>query len=114
MEIVLAFITLGAGVWYWQDSLRSRELTLQQCKKLCEQNDVQFLDQSVYVAKVRPGRVLSGKDSGKACLRRFYAFEFSVGGVDRYNGIAVVSNCKFEYLSLMHPEGEIIEGKLPS
>lgn len=114
MEIILAFIILGVGVWYWQDSLRSRELTLRQCRKSCEQNNVQLLDQSVHVAQIRLGRVLSGQAAGKLCIRRFYAFEFSVGGVDRYHGVAVVANVKFEYLSLMHPEGEIIEGKLPT
>jgi len=114
LEILLAFIALGAGVWYWQDSLRSRELVLQQCRKVCEQNGVQLLDQSVHVAQVRLGRVLSGPAAGKICIRRFYAFEFSVGGVDRYHGVAVMANFKFEYLSLLHPQGEIIEGKLPT
>jgi len=69
---------------------------------------VQFLDQSVYVAKVQFARAASGK----LCMRRFYAYEFSIGGVDRHNGVAVVTNHRVEYLSLLHPDGEIIEGSL--
>ena len=110
MEILLAIATLVAGVWYWQDSLRSREITLRQCRRLCSQHDIQLLDQTVHVEKFRLGR----DASGKLCLRRFYAFEFSVGGVDRHFGVAVVASGKIEYMSLLHPEGEIIEGKLPS
>ena len=39
----------------------------------------------------------------------FMAFEFSVAGADRHYGVAVVANGRLEYLSLLHPEGEIIE-----
>ena len=96
-------------VWYWQDTLRSREFTLKRCRRLCEEHDVQFLDQSVHVARVRIAKTARHN----FFLRRFYAFEFSIGGADRHNGVAVVSRDKIEYLSLLHPEGEIIEGELP-
>ncbi len=110
MEIWLAFLVVFIAIWYWQDSLRSRELTLRHCRRVCEENNVQFLDQSVYVARFRLGR----SAMQKLCIRRFYAFEFSVGGADRHNGIAVVADGKLEYLSLMHPQGEVIEGRLPT
>ena len=110
MEIWLAFFAIIIAVWYWQDSLRSREITLKYCRRICEQNNVQFLDQSVYVARFRLGRAASQK----LCIRRFYAFEFSVGGADRHHGVAVVANRRVEYLSLLHPNGEIIEGNLPN
>ena len=109
MKIILAIAALFALVWYWQDTLRSREFTLKRCRHLCEKNGVQFLDQSVHVAQVR-----FAKDARhNFFLRRFYAFEFSIGGADRHNGVAVVSREKIEYLSLLHPEGEIIEGNAP-
>lgn len=110
MDILFAFLVIAIAVWYWQDSLRSRELILKYCRRICEQHDVQFLDQSVHVARFRLGRA----DSQKLCIRRFYAFEFSVGGADRHNGVAVVAGGRIEYLSLLHPEGEIIEGKAAS
>lgn len=109
MEIWLALLSLFVAVWYWQDSLRSREVTLKYSRRFCEANDVQLLDQTVHVARFRFGR----SSEGKFCIRRFYAFEFSVRGADRQHGVAVVANGKVEYLSLLHPEGEIIEGKLP-
>ncbi len=110
MKILFAFFALAAGIWYWQDSLSSREITLKHCKRLCNEHGLQFLDQSVHVARHRLGRSINKK----LCIRRFYAFEFSVNGVDRHHGVAVVANQKLEYLSLLHPEGEIIEGALPT
>lgn len=110
MKIIFAIAALFSIVWYWQDSLRSREFTLKRCHRLCDEHDVQFLDQSVYVARVRIAKTARHN----FFIRRFYAFEFSIGGVDRHNGVAVVSNEKIEYLSLLHPDGEIIEGTEPT
>lgn len=110
MKILFAIAALFLIVWYWQDSLRSREFTLKRCRRLCEEYDVQFLDQSVHVARVSVAKT----PRHNFFIRRFYAFEFSIGGVDRHNGVAVVSNEKIEYLSLLHPDGEIIEGSEPS
>jgi len=110
VELLLAIATLFAVVWYWQDSLRSREFALKKCRGLCEEHDVQLLDQSVHVARLRLGKT----SRHNLFIRRFYAFEFSIGGVDRHYGVAVVSRDRVEYLSLLHPDGEIIEGSLPS
>ena len=110
MKVLLAIAALFALVWYWQDSLRSREFALKRCRKLCDEHNVQLLDQSVHVARLRLGKTARHN----FFLRRFYAFEFSIGGVDRHNGVAVVSGERMEYLSLLHPDGEIIEGSLPS
>lgn len=110
MEIWLAILALLAGLWYWFDSLRSRELTLRQCRQFCGEYQVQFLDQSVHVSRVMLGRTASGR----LCIRRFYLFEFSIAGTDRYHGVAVTAAGRLEYLSLLHPDGEIIEGSLPS
>ena len=110
MKILLAIASLFAVAWYWQDSLRSREFALKKCRSLCEEHNVQLLDQSVHVARLRLGKTARHN----LFLRRYYAFEFSIGGIDRHHGVAVVSRDRMEYLSLLHPEGEIIEGSLPN
>lgn len=110
MEVWAAILVLVAGLWYWYDSLRSREVALRHCRQFCRQHQVQFLDQSVHVSRFRLGR-----DAGnRPCIRRFYVFEFSIAGTDRYYGVAVVAGGRLEYLSLLHPDGEIIEGRLSS
>ena len=107
MDVIFVLILLLAGVWFWIDSLRAREYTIQRCKSFCRQNQVQLLDQSIHVRKVFPARL-----NGRLGLRRFYAFEFSIDGHDRYNGVAVEFKNNIEYLSLLHPEGEIIDGEI--
>jgi hypothetical protein len=109
LKILLAIASIFAIVWYWQDSLRSREFALKKCRSLCKEYDVQLLDQSVHVARLRIGKT----PNKNYFIRRFYAFEFSIGGVDRHHGVAVVARERMEYLSLLHPDGEIIEGSLP-
>ena len=104
MDVFLTLAIIAAGVWFWLDSLRAREFALKRCRAFCSQNQVQLLDQSIHVRKVFPARL-----NGKLGLRRFYAFEFSINGIDRYNGVAVEFKNRIEYLSLLHPDGEIIE-----
>lgn len=107
LEILLAISMLLAAVWYWQDGLRSREITLKRCRQLCAAHKVQLLDQSVHVARLQLART----SAHRLCIRRYYAFEFSIAGADRYYGVAVVAGGDVEHLSLLHPDGEIIEGK---
>jgi len=102
------FILIIAGlVWLWVDSLRSREFATKRCQSFCTQNNVQLLDQSIHLKKMFPAR-----KNGRLKLRRFYQFEFSINGADRYHGVAVEFSNTIEYLSLLHPDGEIIQGKL--
>ncbi len=110
MEILLALLVLLAAVWYWQDSLRSREITLKHCRQLCTEHQVQLLDQSVHVDRARLGKT----SANKLCIRRFYAFEFSIEGVHRHHGVAVVAAGQVEHLALLHPEGQIIKNNLPA
>lgn len=89
------------------DGLRSREYATKRCHAFCLENKVQLLDQSIHLNKVFPAR-----KNGRLRLRRFYVFEFSINGADRYNGVAVEFYNSIEYLSLLHPDGEIIQGHL--
>lgn len=107
MDILLIIALIGALVWFWMDGLRSREYATKMCQAFCVENHVQLLDQSIQTNKVFPAR-----KNGRLRLRRFYAFEFSINGADRYHGVAVEYNNTIEYLSLLHPDGEIIQGSL--
>ena len=107
MDVFIILAVIALGVWFWIDGLRSREFAMKRCHSFCMQNHVQMLDQSIHLNKVFPAR-----KNGRLRLRRFYAFEFSINGADRYNGVAVEFSNKIEYLSLLHPDGEIIQGEL--
>ncbi len=107
METFILIAIIAGIVWFWMDSLRSREFATKRCHMFCVENRVQLLDQSIHLNKVFPAR-----KNGRIKLRRFYVFEFSIDGADRYNGVAVEFGNNIEYLSLLHPEGEIIQGHM--
>jgi len=106
MDVLLTLAIVAVLVWLWLDGTRSREFAIRHCREFSEGNRVQFLDQSIHQSKMRFTR---GR-SGRIGLRRFYVFEFSINGADRYIGVAVEFGNRIEYLSLLHPQGEIIQG----
>ena len=107
MDVFIFLVVISFGVWLWVDGFRSREFATKRCQVFCMENNVQMLDQSIHLKKFFPAR-----KNGHLGLRRFYAFEFSIDGADRYNGVAVEFKNNIEYLSLLHPDGEIIQGHL--
>ncbi len=107
MDAILVIALIAGLAWLWMDSLRSREFATKRCQSFCSQNHVQLLDQSIHLKKLFPAR-----KNGRLRLRRFYQFEFSINGADRYHGVVVEFSNKIEYLSLLHPDGEIIQGHL--
>lgn len=86
MTLVLALLVLAAAVWYWSDTLRAREQVLRGCAVACERAGVQFLDQTVALARIRLART----PAGRLAFSRRYSFEYSTDGVDRHPGEAVL------------------------
>ena len=68
--------------WFWKDSMSTREIALSVARRACADIDVQFLDDTVSVAKLK----LCRNQSGTMALCRLYTFEFSQSGEARYLG----------------------------
>lgn len=67
---------------YWWDSIRSKEIARQAGKLRCQQHGLQFLDDTVSLAKIRFRR----GSSGRLSVTRQYQFEFCTDGSKRYQG----------------------------
>ena len=80
-EPMLLLLLILAGVYAWQNALRAREQARAMCFDLCTQANVQLLDQTVALQRMRLIRVAPGLR-----LRRDYRFDFSVDGRDRHRG----------------------------
>lgn len=97
---VLALILLIFACLYWFDSLRAREGALAAGRAACERERVQFLDETVALARLRVGR----DEEGRLRLKRFYAFEFSdpllEGGNNRRDGSVIMLADRVESLTL--------------
>jgi hypothetical protein len=73
---------LLALIWFWLDSMRAREAAIVVVRRACTRNDVQLLDETVVLVKLRPGR----DASGRVGWRRRFQFEFSNEGDNRSHG----------------------------
>jgi hypothetical protein len=77
---------LAAVAGYWLEAMRSKELARAAGKRACQQAQVQFLDDTVELVRVRVRR--DGR--GRLGFYREYRFEFSDDGADRRRGELVL------------------------
>lgn len=103
---LLALIVLAAGAWFWYDSLRAREIMTRSCARICTNMQLQFLDETVALAKLR----LARDRDGRLGWRRLYVFEFSESGSDRWKGRALLNGRHVESVQLDNPQGVTILG----
>jgi len=79
---ILLLLTLLLLLWFWVDSMRARERALVHARRACAEQDVQLLDETVALTRLRAGR----DAMGRMAWRRHYRFEFSVEGDARSRG----------------------------
>jgi hypothetical protein len=91
-----AIVLMVAGILFWLDSLRARERALKAGRAACERHELQFLDDTVSVSRVRLGR----DDEGQLRIARTYTFEFSDTGNNRRHGAIVMLGGELQDLQL--------------
>jgi len=101
-----AIVLLAAGILFWLDSLRARERALKAGRAACERHELQFLDDTVSVTRVRLGR----DDDGQLRIARTYTFEFSDTGNNRRNGAIVMMGGELQDLQLEPFRMQVVRG----
>ena len=91
-----AIVVLGAVALFWADSLRARERALDAGRTACRRYGLQFLDETVAIARLR----LSRDAEGRIRLSRTYAFEFSDTGNNRRHGAIVMLGGELQDMQL--------------
>lgn len=104
MDAILFLLFLGMIVWCWQFNLRYREYTIIQCRKICNEMNVQLLDQTVTLSSIRIRKDTGGKF--RPLLQ--YNFEISMDGVSRYNGYVILHGFRVIYTEINLPDGPLI------
>lgn len=107
MDIVGNFalvVGCAALLWFWWDTLRSRERAMSLARHACERAGVQLLDETVSVKKLSFAR---GR-SGNLQFQRYYEFSFSMTGGDRRGGTVVLIGLLQKYLVLDLPQSATI------
>jgi hypothetical protein len=91
-----AIVLIAAGIFFWLDSLRARERALSAGRAACQRYELQFLDDTVSVSRVRLGR----DEEGQLRIARTYTFEFSDTGNNRRHGAIVMLGGELQDLQL--------------
>jgi len=79
----MLFIALAAvGLGLWWNGMRAKELAVGHSRVACGKADLQLLDQTVALHRMR----ISRQANGSLCLRRDYRFEFTQHGTHRDSG----------------------------
>lgn len=78
--VILILVLATIGFWVQHDRFRRRALSL--ARQATDKAEVQLLDQSVSLRRLRIGR----DDRGWPLITRRFGFEFSRNGFDRYRG----------------------------
>lgn len=94
-ELVL-LILAGLVGWIVFDTLRAREAAVAVAKAACQQQGLQFLDDTVRGLRTR----LVRHAEGHAALRRIFVFEFSEDGVNRRAGSVTMLGAEVESMQL--------------
>lgn len=96
MEGLGLLLILIALFWFWYTSARAREAALKLVQQTLQQSGLQLLDGAIYLKKLWPSRL----QNGVLGLLRFYHFEYTANGADRYQGLIVMAANQMEYLQI--------------
>lgn len=93
---LLLLLTLTVLGWFWFDSLRALEAARRAGKRVCQEANLQFLDDTV----ANTSLALVRDDSGRRVLRRIYRFEFSETGNTRLEGRLTLFGARVESVTM--------------
>ncbi len=91
-----AIIAIVAGALLWVDSLRARERAVAAGRTACQRYELQFLDDTVSIARIR----LARNENGDLRIVRTYTFEFSDTGNNRRQGAIVMLGAELQDMHL--------------
>jgi|APCry1669188910_1035180.scaffolds.fasta_scaffold00011_77 hypothetical protein len=96
MEMTISLLLLTALLLFWLNSLSALEAAHKYGKKVCNEINVQFLDDTVASTSIS----LARDPRGRRVLRRTYRFEFSETGNNRREGKLIMLGDNVESMSM--------------
>lgn len=92
---IISVVILGGLLWLWFESTRVREIAVEHARSQCHVNEVQFLDDTVSLASIKPAR----DEDGRLTLKRTYTFEYSDTGNNRQPGSIIMLGQVVQHLN---------------
>jgi len=93
---LLLLVLLGMALWFWQNTLRDRELALHAAREICQHQALQLLDATVTLQRVTLRRTASGGMG----IQRTFQFAYSSEGDDRLTGFVITLGNHVEQVGL--------------
>lgn len=105
MENLLILGLIGLLIWFWVDSMQSKERAAAVALRACKEIGVQFLDQTVALESIKPAR----NSHGQLVWRRIYGFEYSLQRVERRHGRVLLLGKALQQVQIDTDDGTTIE-----
>lgn len=83
---------IAAVGWFWFDSMRVRERATAMARTICDRSDLQFLEATVALRRLR---LIRGR-AGHMLLARHYVFEYTEDGETRQQGFLLFHGLRME------------------
>lgn len=93
---VIAFLLIAAVIYFWWHLQGIRQVALRAGRAHCKTENVQLLDETVALARVR----LKRGHQGRLQWSSRFTFEFTTTGADRYKGFIDLIGQRVELISL--------------
>jgi Protein of unknown function (DUF3301) len=95
-ELLLAVAILAAAAGFWHSSLAARELANRVAMETCASANVQMLDGTVAIHRLR---IVRGADAPFA-WHRTYVFDYTADGFSRQRGFVVLTGDSVDTVGL--------------
>ncbi|MHB8534155.1 MAG: DUF3301 domain-containing protein [Sulfuricaulis sp.] len=93
---VATLLIMAAAAGYWLQAMGSKERARAAARTACERDQVQFLDDTVALVKLR----LRRNERGRIVFYREFRFEFTSDGAYRYPGTVTLMGARVVQCSL--------------
>lgn len=104
--IIVLLIVIGL-IYFWFDSIKSKENAIAYAAYACRDIKVQLLDQTVSLTQLKLART----KQGRLALQRTYRFDFSIHGNERREGRVMLKGHKVEQIQLDYDDGTLIDNQ---
>ena len=72
---LIVLIIVALLIWFWESSMRAKELAIAASKNACHKRNLQFLDGTTHFQKIS----LQRNESGRIRFKRRYGFDYYDG-----------------------------------
>ncbi len=92
IPLILGVLLAALLIWFWQDSLGTRERANFAAQSACERAGLQFLDGTVAFSRL----MIVRNEYGRLAIRRTYVFDYTAGTMERLQGFLVLLGHRVE------------------